>query len=85
MIALSTAKAIAILKFNQQDDGDRTSSKKLIAITNNQVIISHIWVAFLNPAYKIGDRTNYITLILLDNLKRESYDDFYQLNDFCLR
>jgi hypothetical protein len=57
MIALSTAKAIAILKFNQQDDGDRTSSKKLIAVNHNEVIISHSWVAFLNPTYKIGERT----------------------------
>jgi hypothetical protein len=50
MIALSTAKAIAILKLNQQDDGDRTSSEKAIIITHNQVIISHRWVALLDSA-----------------------------------
>jgi len=32
MISLMTRKAIAILKLNQQDNGDRTSSEKMIAV-----------------------------------------------------
>ena len=36
---------------------DRTSSENAIAITHNQVIVFHSWVALLNSANEIGDRT----------------------------
>jgi hypothetical protein len=58
---------------------DRTSSEQAIAITHNQAIIFHSWLALLNSAYEIGDRT---LLGVRLEISREEID-FIRIFRYC--
>jgi len=56
------------------------TSSRAIAINQNQVIISHSWVALLNLAYKISDR--YIAkLLIMTKLLEKAFQEAQKLSD----
>ena len=54
-LRLNYFSAIAFYRVGKGLRGDRTSSEKVIAVTDNEVIIG--WVVLVNPSYRSGDRT----------------------------